>query len=63
MRTFEGPLDGSELRIAIVIARFNQLVTERLLEGAVQTALEHGVEEDRLATAWRPPRAEPRGWT
>lgn len=54
MRTFEGPLDGSELRIAIVVARFNQLVTERLLEGAVQTALEHGVEDDHLATVWVP---------
>ena len=34
MRTLEGPLDASGLRLAIAVSRFNELITERLLEGA-----------------------------
>lgn len=38
-------LDGSELRVAIVVARFNEDVTKRLLRGAQEALQEHGVEE------------------
>ena len=38
-------LDGSDLRVAIVVARFNEDVTRRLLRGAQQALQEHGVEE------------------
>ena len=49
MRTIEGPLDGSALRLAIVASRFDKAnVIERLIEAAVQTAGECGVPEDAL---------------
>ncbi len=49
MRTIEGPLDGSALRLAIVASRFDKAnVIERLIEGAVQTAGECGVPDDAL---------------
>ncbi len=49
MRTIEGPLDGSALRLAIVASRFDKAnVIERLIEGAVQTAEECGVPDDAL---------------
>ena len=54
MAVFEGPLDGSELRVAVVVSRFNELITERLLEGAKRTASEHGVTEDALDVVWVP---------
>ena len=38
-------LDGSDLRIAIVVARFNEDVTKRLLKGAQDALKEHGVED------------------
>ena len=38
-------LDGSELRIAIVVARYNEDVTRRLLRGAQDALQQHGVEE------------------
>jgi 6,7-dimethyl-8-ribityllumazine synthase len=38
-------LSGSELRIAVVVARFNEDVTKRLLRGALGALQEHGVEE------------------
>jgi 6,7-dimethyl-8-ribityllumazine synthase len=38
-------LDGSDLHIAVVVARFNEDVTKRLLRGALETLQEHGVED------------------
>ena len=38
-------LDGKELTIAVVVARFNEDVTKRLLRGALQSLEEHGVED------------------
>ncbi len=38
-------LDGSELRVAVVVARFNEDVTKRLLRGAQEALQQHGVEE------------------
>lgn len=41
-------------RFAIVVSRFNELVTQRLLEGAVSTLTRHGVPEDAMTVAWVP---------
>lgn len=38
-------LDGTDLRVAIVVARFNENVTRRLLKGAQDALSKHGVEE------------------
>jgi 6,7-dimethyl-8-ribityllumazine synthase len=38
-------LDGSDLRIALVVSRFNEEVTKRLLRGALAALEEHGVKE------------------
>jgi 6,7-dimethyl-8-ribityllumazine synthase len=37
-------LDGSKIRIAIVVARFNEHITSRLLDGALEAAKKHNVE-------------------
>lgn len=54
MPTLEGSLDGSGLKVAIVIARWNGFVTNKLLEGALRTLKERGVADDDVTVAWVP---------
>ena len=44
----EGSLLTSDDRAAIVVSRFNDLVTERLLAGAVDALHRHGLDDDRI---------------
>ena len=53
-RSWEGRPDGSGLRVAVVVARFNQEITSRLLEGALRALLEHGVAEEHIEVVWVP---------
>ena len=48
MRTYEGKLVATGMRVAICVARFNAFITERLLEGAVDTLRRHGVDEGQI---------------
>lgn len=52
--TLSEDLDGSALDIAIAVARFNSLVTERLLAGALEGMAALGVAENRIVVAWVP---------
>ncbi len=54
MSTFEGRLVGTGLRFAIVVSRWNELITSRLLEGARDGLRRHGVAEDAIDVAWVP---------
>jgi 6,7-dimethyl-8-ribityllumazine synthase len=47
-------LDGSGLSVAVAVSRFNSLVTERLLAGAVDGLQELGVSEEATTVAWVP---------
>jgi 6,7-dimethyl-8-ribityllumazine synthase len=47
-RVIEGKLWGEGLRFGIVISRFNGFITERLLEGAVDSLVRHGVRDDDI---------------
>lgn len=53
-RTLEGDLNGAGLNIAIVVARFNGIVTGYLLEGAQEALRRHGVADDDVDVAWVP---------
>jgi 6,7-dimethyl-8-ribityllumazine synthase len=48
MTDFEGRPEGEGRRFAIVLSRFNELVTDRLYEGAINCLAEHGVEPDAI---------------
>jgi 6,7-dimethyl-8-ribityllumazine synthase len=48
---YEGQLAGKGLRIAIVVSRFNEEITGRLLEGAHESLLEHGVDPASIVVA------------
>ena len=54
MLTYNEDLDGSGLTIAVVVSRFNSLVTERLLAGALEGLAELGVPAGRTTVAWVP---------
>ena len=52
--TFKGELHGAGLRIGVVVARFNEVVTARLLEGARMALERHGVRGEDVDVAWVP---------
>lgn len=49
-----GVLNGAGLRIAVVVSRFNEFVTSRLLTGALDALEQHGVEAGRVEVCWVP---------
>jgi 6,7-dimethyl-8-ribityllumazine synthase len=52
--TYEGQLQGQGLRVALVASRFNRLVTDGLLAGAIETLERRGVDNDSITIAWTP---------
>ena len=54
MKTLEGNLVSKEIRIGIVVARFNEFITSKLLGGAMDGLLRHNVAEDDIHVAWVP---------
>ena len=47
-------LDGTGLRVAVVAARFNYVITKNLMEGAVSTLAQYGVRDGDITTSWVP---------
>lgn len=54
MRTREGTLEGRGRRFAVVASRFNGVVTEKLVEGALAAFRELGIAPDDLEVIWTP---------
>src|SRR5699024_7554364 len=54
MKVIEGNAEGTELKVGIVVARFNELITSKLLEGATDTVRRHGVTEENITVLWVP---------
>ncbi|MBD3348917.1 MAG: 6,7-dimethyl-8-ribityllumazine synthase [Candidatus Eisenbacteria bacterium] len=53
-KVFEGNLNGEGLKIGIAIARFNEFISLRLLEGAMDCLRRHGVADDDISVVWVP---------
>ena len=53
-KTFEGNLTGGGLKFAIVISRFNEFIGGKLLEGAKDALVRHGVGAEDFDIAWTP---------
>jgi len=51
---YEGILIGKGFKFAVIVSRFNELITNRLLEGAKDALLRHGVNEEDIDIAWTP---------
>ena len=54
MKTFEGKLISKDIKIGIVAARFNEFITSKLVSGAMDGLIRHGVKEEDIHTAWVP---------
>ncbi|EKH2208721.1 6,7-dimethyl-8-ribityllumazine synthase [Staphylococcus pseudintermedius] len=54
MMKFEGQLNGKGLKIGVVVSRFNDLITGRLLDGAQDALRRHQVAEDSIDVAYVP---------
>ncbi|MCK4368187.1 MAG: 6,7-dimethyl-8-ribityllumazine synthase [Dehalococcoidales bacterium] len=53
-KPFEGMLLGKGLKFGLVISRFNEFITKKLLEGAQDALLRHGVNQEDIDVAWVP---------
>lgn len=54
MKAFEGKLVSKGIKVGIVAARFNEFITAKLLEGAMDGLIRHDVEEKEIHVAWVP---------
>ncbi|MGN1125346.1 MAG: 6,7-dimethyl-8-ribityllumazine synthase [Candidatus Gastranaerophilaceae bacterium] len=54
MKTIEGRLTTNGEKFCIVIARFNEFIGSKLLSGAVDELVRHGVDEDNIDVIWVP---------
>lgn len=54
MNIFEGKLIPKDVRVGIIVARFNSNITGRLLEGAVDTLKRHDISDDAIDIAYVP---------
>lgn len=52
--TYEGNLTGSTLKVAVIVARFNEFITGKLLTGAEGGLKRHGVKEENIDIIWVP---------
>ncbi len=54
MKTIEGKLDAKGLKFGIVIARFNEFISGKLLSGCLDGLKRHGTEEKNIEVVWSP---------
>ena len=53
-KRYEGALLGEGLRFMLVVSRFNEFISARLVEGAEDALLRHGVKGEDIEVAWTP---------
>jgi 6,7-dimethyl-8-ribityllumazine synthase len=53
-KVIEGNLVGAGIRVGVVVSRFNEFITSRLLGACVDTLKRHGADEDDIAVIWCP---------
>ena len=54
MKTVEGKLVSSGIKVGIVVTRFNEFITSKLLSGTMDGLLRHNVQEEDIQVAWVP---------
>ena len=54
MKKYEGKLDAKKLKIGIVVSRYNDFITSKLLDGALDCLHRHQCEDDNINIAWVP---------
>lgn len=54
MKTLEGKLTAKNMKIAIVVARFNEFITSKLLSGCIDCLIRHEAADEDLTVVWVP---------
>jgi 6,7-dimethyl-8-ribityllumazine synthase len=54
MKTYEGKLDAKGMKFGIVIARFNEFISGKLLSGCIDGLMRHGTDEENVHVVWSP---------
>lgn len=54
MTVYEGKLDGTGMKVGLVVARFNDFITARLVEGCIDALTRNGVDADEIDIAYVP---------
>ncbi|MFC1546352.1 6,7-dimethyl-8-ribityllumazine synthase [bacterium] len=54
VKAIVGNMIGKNLKFAVVVARFNEFISNKLLDGAVDTLVRHDVSEDSISIYWVP---------
>jgi len=54
MKVIEGKLDAKELKFGIVVARFNEFISSKLLSGCLDGLKRHGADDANIETVWAP---------
>jgi 6,7-dimethyl-8-ribityllumazine synthase len=53
-KVYQGALLAQGLKFALVVSRFNEFISSRLLDGAQDALLRHGAKEEDIEVAWTP---------
>ena len=53
-KELKGNMNGQGLQVGVVVARFNEVVTRKLLDSAVETLIRHGVRDEDITVGWVP---------
>ena len=54
MKTLEGQLKADNLKFGIVVGRFNEFISSKLLSGSIDCLVRHGADADNIIVAWVP---------
>ncbi|MBW5456276.1 6,7-dimethyl-8-ribityllumazine synthase [Clostridium sporogenes] len=54
MKIYEGKLTAEGLKVGIIVSRFNEFITSKLLSGSIDCLKRHGAKEDNIEICWVP---------
>lgn len=54
VKTIEANLIGTDLKVGIIVGRFNDFINAKLLDGAIDGLKRHGVKDEHIEVAWVP---------
>ncbi|KOR27088.1 6,7-dimethyl-8-ribityllumazine synthase [Clostridium sp. L74] len=54
MKVYEGKLTAEGLKVGIIVSRFNEFITSKLLSGSIDCLKRHGAKEDNIEICWVP---------
>ena len=53
-KELKGDMNGQGLHVGVIVARFNEVITRKLLDSAVETLIRHGVRDEDITVSWVP---------